>query len=175
MCHETIKSVSRFEGRQPHFDHFDSFGLPLRLPAFGMHSIATPTSLRHAVHGRTLLATSRMAARPRVQQQALLPATQPEGLFSGAADSLHGLIGAAGSAEGQLQSTLLSAEGALDGAKSLELVPVLQGLGGLVGSAWATLVSPFAIFGPEMGMVNVLFILAFGLLAYNLVAAVPRQ
>ncbi len=59
-------------------------------------------------------------------------------------------------------------------AEGLELATVLSGLGQLVATAWATVTAPFMIFGDDMAVSSVLFILAFTLLAWNIVT-VPKQ
>ena len=57
---------------------------------------------------------------------------------------------------------------------AIELQTAVQQAAGLIGSAWMAVTSPFAVFGPDQPLTNVLFILSLSLLAYN-VAQAPKQ
>ncbi|KAG1658405.1 hypothetical protein FOA52_013759 [Chlamydomonas sp. UWO 241] len=75
----------------------------------------------------------------------------------------------------QLTDAVSSLEGALEAAERVELGDVLQGLAAALATAWSAVTSPFAIFGPDMPLVNALFVACFALLAFGLGAKAPRQ
>lgn len=75
----------------------------------------------------------------------------------------------------KVQETLESAGFFLKEVEGIELAAVLQQLAGLVGAAWGLVTSPFAIFGPDMPLVNGLFTLTSLMLAYGLIVKAPRQ
>ncbi|GAX80300.1 hypothetical protein CEUSTIGMA_g7738.t1 [Chlamydomonas eustigma] len=64
---------------------------------------------------------------------------------------------------------------ALKSAEDLEVQSVLQLTSSLVATVWTFLTSPFAVFGPDMGLVNALFVISFLLIAYNIILQTPRQ
>lgn len=59
-------------------------------------------------------------------------------------------------------------------AESIKLETALEAAGGLMGSAWSTVTSPFVVFGPEQPVTNVLFFASISLLVYNVIQA-PKQ
>lgn len=44
-----------------------------------------------------------------------------------------------------------------------------------VAGAWSSVITPFAVFGPDSWGLNFLFISSLGLLAYSLLVLAPRQ
>jgi hypothetical protein len=93
-----------------------------------------------------------------------------EALLEGEEFGVQGSVVAA-----ELSDAVSSVGGALEAAENVELGDVLQGLGGLVASAWGAVTSPFAIFGPDMPLVNALFVACFALLAFGMLAKAPKQ
>eukprot|EP00955_Chlamydomonas_euryale_P020655 218839-Chlamydomonas_euryale.AAC.15 len=90
-----------------------------------------------------------------------------------AASQLDGALSSMPSA--QLQGSIQSAEGLLKEVPNIELAVVLEQLGRAVGAVVGAIASPFAIFGPDKPLVNVLFVTTSLVLAFGLVAKAPRQ
>eukprot|EP00198_Chlamydomonas_reinhardtii_P004610 XP_001693946.1 predicted protein [Chlamydomonas reinhardtii] len=77
--------------------------------------------------------------------------------------------------EGIDASTASEVVNALKGPTLSEMLGCAQSALQVLSDAWVSATTPLAVFGPDRWGLSLLFYVAVGLLAYNLIIAAPKQ